>query len=566
MSRQATKIRNYPHLFTFAVALGGAVAACDAPDVDAERAGETPLGDEIAAEETILSRYQERLLAAPETEMRGVVTTTDGAPVPGVRVAIDGQEAVTDAAGEYVVPGVEVGSHVISFAHPDHVFVQRRLTLEQPEPGWLPQVLLPRGKPQRLQADRLTVVREGPLTLEFEPGDLEFERDHAEVHGDVEIQVTVIDPRVRGHLDAAPAELEGVTVDGDQIGLFSYGMLEVEMVQGGRKVQVRRGETVKATMDVTAGYSLAAGAAIPMWHHDTMSGIWVQERGVDARVRDQDGARLATAELPHFSAWNYDSPGHGVCAPLVVPSTMNVSRVRVTSTNSVGTPDNLWSISFDCATASGRSSRCAVNVPAGAGFTGDNGNVYFKIQSQTQGSSTWCDMNVALNGSTKTVWTRADVNAYLSANSLSSGTWCGSQKPTGGWVSSNFNFSTGDYQLPTNRVSFGIPQSSSNCVSTVGANAVAASDQGFKSMAANAASLAYKNDYDADGIADKTDKCVGNKTSNQGDGDNDGYGDMCEKMCYVPPSLPDADWYDQDGDGIDDYCDKAWSVYNPSQY
>lgn len=174
-------------------------------------------------------------------------------------------------------------------------------------------------------------------------------------------------------------------------------------------------------------------------------------------------------------------------------------------------------------------------------------------------------MNLALNGATRVVWTRADVNTYLSSNSLANGSWCGSTKPYG-WISGNLNYALSDYVLPDNRVTFGTPQSSPNCPGSVGANAVAPYDKGFQSMAANAASVAFKNDYDADGIPDKTDKCAGNKTANQADADADGFGDVCENMCYVPPSLPDASWYDQDGDGIDDYCDKTWNVYNPSQY
>jgi hypothetical protein len=164
------------------------------------------------------------------------------------------------------------------------------------------------------------------------------------------------------------------------------------------------------------------------------------------------------------------------------------------------------------------------------------------------------------------VWKRSDVNTYLSSNNLIAGSWCGSQKPSGTWVSGDFSFALDDYKLPSNRVAFGTPVSSSNCAASVGAQAVLGSDSGFLAMANNAASVAYKNDFDMDGIADKSDQCVAQKTNSQTDSDSDGIGDYCEPICYVSPSDPEAPWYDSDGDGLDDYCDNSWQTYNPAQY
>lgn len=546
------------------------VGACDPDTVsEAELEADLPASPELDElgtdlEGALLERYRQRILDSPPTEMKGVVTALDGAPIAGVKVTIGDHEGLTDAAGEYNIRGVMVGSYVVSFAHADHVFVQRRLTIEHPEPAWLPQRLLPRSRPQRIDADALAVVREGPLTLEFEPGDLEFERDHRAVHGTVDIALTVIDPRVLGHLDAAPAELEGLTAEGQQVGLFSYGMLEVELSQDGKKVNIRGSETVKATMDVTAGLMLPAGESIPMWHHDIAAGIWAQERGVDATVQERGGVRLATAELPHFSAWNYDGYGnYGVCAPLVIPSVLNVGKARVTSTDQNGKEDGKWSVTADCAPMSGLSSRCAVNVPSG---DWSQNEVYFKLQAQVQGSPTWCDMTLELNGATKGVFSRVDVNTFLATNGLTGGSWCGSKQPSSTTdLKGDQVVELSPENLPKNRVPFGTPISSLNCPATVGANAVAGSDKGFQAMALRAASQAYKSDFDADGVADKLDKCIANKNASQVDSDADGVGNTCETSCYIPPNTPNAKWFDADADGIDDYCDNKWSVYNPGQ-
>jgi hypothetical protein len=494
----------------------------------------------------------------------------DGAPIAGVTVKVGGQTSVTDEEGAYALSDVPVGSYVVSFEHPEYVFAQRRMTIELGDEAWMVQELLPRSAHYVIKAEEGAIVKEGPLTLEFEPQDLVIERDQSPVKGDVEVVVTAIDPRVEGHIEAAPAELEGLTASGEQVGLFSFGMLEVELFQGGKKVNVRRGETVKTSFDITKGIPLAAGETIPMWHHDTELGIWVEEQGTTAVVEEQGRALVAVAELPHFSAWNYDFLSDGICAPLVVPASMNISRVRVISTDANGNVatgtngygyQHYWSVSFDCAALTGRSTRCVVNVPAGT----YSSEVYFKIQVLPTGGSTWCDLTLALNGQQKVVWTRQDVNTYVANNQLpTSGSWCGNQRPTAPYAQGDYNFTLGQYTLPTNRISFGTPVSST-CAG-VGAQALAQVDSGFSALASNAAVAAYTYDFDRDNIGDNTDTCIANTSSAQTDSDANGIGDMCEGICYVPASDPMAQWYDFDNDGVDDYCDNLWSTYNPSQY
>jgi hypothetical protein len=220
-------------------------------------------------------------------------------------------------------------------------------------------------------------------------------------------------------------------------------------------------------------------------------------------------------------------------------------------------------MSFDCRTATRRSSHCAVNVPAGNGWS--NSNAYFKIQAQASGSTAWCDLTLAINGANGTVFSRLDVNQYLTSNSLSTaGSWCGSQRPNPPWVTGDYVFTVDQYSLLNDRISFGIPQSSS-CPGTIGAGAVT-NDTGFATMASRAASSATANDYDNDGVSDLTDRCTANRNANQADSNSNGIGDSCEATCYIPASDPNAYWYDFDGDGVDDYCDNNWTAYNPSQY
>jgi Carboxypeptidase regulatory-like domain len=563
MKRIALRLRSTISLRALSLAAIPLIAAaCAVGSEPTQGSGDDQADDFVPTqtelEQTVMERFLERMDANPYGALRGAVSKLDGTPIANVTVRVGGETTKTDATGAYSLDRVPLGSWVVSFEHPSYVFTQKRATVELGEHGWLTQELLPRAKSHHIDAEVGGIIQQGPLTLEIEPGDLVLERDQSDVTGDIEVVVTTIDPRVPGELFAAPAELEGVTVDGEQVGLFSYGMLEVEMYHRGEKVNVRAGQTVKSTLDVTEGYETTAGETIPMWHHDTNKGIWVQEAGKDAVVEERNGSRFAVTELPHFSAWNYDGLFYGACAPVVIPSTTGAARVRVMSTDTAGNPDNLWSVSFECAGASGRSSRCAVNVPAAGGVA------YFKLQVLPRNSSTWCDLSIALNGSTGTVWNTTSVQTYLARNNLSTaGSWCGNQQPNGPLVSGNYEFSLSQYTLPTNRITFGTAQTST-CPSTVGAMAVT-DDSGFQTMAANAASATLLDDYDQDGVADPADTCAGNGTDNQLDANGNGIGDACESICFIPADDPNAAWYDFDGDGIDDYCDTSWETFNPSQ-
>lgn len=509
--------------------------------------------------EMLHRRFIERVERSPYGSVSGRVTGLDEAPLAGVKVSVAGQETTTDADGRYELPQITLGTHVVSFERHGYVFTQRPVGVEHGRAPTVDAHLLPRSTPHRFDAEKGARIVEGPLTIDIDPKDLVFERTGEEVKGEIEATITAIDPRQPGHTLAAPARLEAIDSSGQRVGLISYGMVEVEMSQDGRKIQVRPGEAVTVALDVAEGFDLEAGDAIPMWHHDTSLGLWVQERDLDAKVEDQGGARVAVAELPHFSAWNFDVNANASCAHVTAPASFSVTDFRVLSTTSTGGDDGLWNFESQCRPDSQRGSACVTNVPTTSG-------VYFKLQAKNA-AGTWCDLQVDFNGTSKTVFHGGEMQAWLDTNANGAGTWCGAANPTPApnrWLSGTYVLGSFPEQLPPNHVRLGIVTGTPSCPNS-GIGTGPSGDSGFASMATNARSSTYKNNFDRDATTDGLDKCAG-RNAGQADANGNGIGDACEAWCYVPASDPYWSWYDYDADGIDDLCDNRWSTYNPSQY
>ena len=53
-------------------------------------------------------------LAQATGQVTGTVTSTEGSPLPGVAVTVNGQGGVTNAQGRYTIPAVSAGSRMVT--------------------------------------------------------------------------------------------------------------------------------------------------------------------------------------------------------------------------------------------------------------------------------------------------------------------------------------------------------------------------------------------------------------------------------------------------------------------
>jgi len=531
--------------------------------------------------QVLTQHYMQRIAARPSGTVSGTVLSLEDVPLSGVSVQIDAQTTLTDSLGHYTFSDVPVGSHVLTFQHSLYVLTQRQVTVFPAVDPQLDVNLLSRSSAQHLDADKGGVITEGPLTLSFDPGDLAF-KDGTPVHGQIDVVVTVIDPRQPKHILASPARLEGIDVNGNQVGLISYGMAEVEVFQGAKKLQVRPGQSVRASMNISGLGHLAQTDSIPLWHHDTNRGLWVQEPSVGASTdtlarvprvgiamvqKSADGALVATTELPHFSSWNWDVSEGATCTVITVPflAGTTVSNLQVVSTDSSGNADGLWNVTTQCLLGTMAGTRCITVSPSGS--TGFGGDTYFKYQAKTNGA--WCDLTFNFNGiPDKKVFQGVDINSWLTNNMQAlSASWCGDPAPPSGEITGTWNFMHA-MTLPNPKISLTANSGSGACSPLIGGGPASLSgDPGFNVMSMNSLSTSQSlnADIDQDGIVDASDSCSGS-SSTQTDVNGNGIGDACESWCYIPLSDPMSTFFDFDQDGIDDTCDNRYTVFNPSQY
>jgi hypothetical protein len=318
------------------------------------RPGEQDLSpDEV--QELLELRYRERTNGIASGDIKGVVRDVNDEPIPGVTIHTAEWTTMTDEAGRFSSADVPYGDYLLTFEHQDYAMVQRGMVIAYDRSSSIDVHMLQKEPLHSINISQGGELHVGPLSLQFESGDLVFEGhggstsgDEEEiVYGEVSVSIVVFDPRMPGHVLASPAPLEGITADGDLIGLQTFGMLGVEMEQNGRPVNIGTGQTVTAKMSVSGLYEdVEAGTRIPMWHMDEQRGIWVQE-GADSVVMQENEELVAVAELPHFSFWNFDrNLDRSYCATIKIPEAEGIRAISTYANSS--TEDNLWSITGEC--------------------------------------------------------------------------------------------------------------------------------------------------------------------------------------------------------------------------
>jgi hypothetical protein len=121
--------------------------------------------------------------------------------------------------------------------------------------------------------------------------------------GQVNVAMTWIDPTSPNLPEIMIGDLRGITTDGQERGLQTFGMLGVEMTSAsGQVLKIAAGKTAELTFPIPASIMGNAPAAIDLWHFDETKGRWIQEG-----TATKTGSNYI-AQVSHFSFWNCDAP------------------------------------------------------------------------------------------------------------------------------------------------------------------------------------------------------------------------------------------------------------------
>lgn len=290
--------------------------------------------------------------------VRGTVLSEAGTPVTGVqvRLADTNVTAVTDANGSYLVTAARahVGeSSAISLSHPDYSPLHGTVTFVTTNTvsdyklrrhGVVANVVLPATAADAPATVAVPGAAEGDggAVLRINAGDLTLPNGTPAVGAAV---VKMSYWGTGGDFTTAPAPLFGVGgSDANVVGLYSFGMANIEVTQGIDALQVAAGKTLAldfnrpAAVDqnLLTGLDPAEPVGPHLWYADPNTGRWTSAGTLATGATSVDANTLTVrANLPHLSAWNID----GIAK---TNQCLTGKVINNCNTNVVGAKYSLW--------------------------------------------------------------------------------------------------------------------------------------------------------------------------------------------------------------------------------
>lgn len=163
-------------------------------------------------------------------------------------------------------------------------------------------VMVPQDNVESFKAtETKTITTQSGAKVEF-PANAIKNLDGSPYTGQVSVATKHINPSDSDFPLLIPGgDLRAFSSDGNEVQLYSYGMLNVELRDDqGNLLQIADGKKATLKMPVPADMQSTAPQTIPLWYFDENKGIWIEE----GEAKLQNGQYIG--EVDHFTPWNYD--------------------------------------------------------------------------------------------------------------------------------------------------------------------------------------------------------------------------------------------------------------------
>ncbi len=435
-----------------------------------------------------------------------VVGLATAAPLAGVTVHLGEESVTTGADGTFEFVDVAEGRYVVETSHPDFTTGLRPITVEADGSASVRVVIAPVDSRTTFSSEEgASVETSSGASVKFAPRSF-IGSDGEAVTGDIDLNISAVDPRSDGGLQAVGGSPVGITTDGEDVLIQPVSPMEITITQGDRKLNIASGRTVEVHFPAPAG---STAATIDLWTLDPGTGTWVQE-GLATRTTNARGEAVYAASLTHLSWW---SPAD---------STSKVTCVR------------------GCVTENG--------MPlAGATVEVDGVDYDFQTTATTGTDGCWA-ADVKQGG---------EISARAYAPGLVSSQITAVAPTSANTVDNDPTTceSVGELVLESDSDDDGIADAEDNCPMTANARQLDSDGDGTGDLCESGAV-----DTDGDGFTDSNDNCP-NEPNQQIDDDGDGFGDRCDNC----PSVSNPAQEDTDQDGVGDTCDNCPSGANAGQ-
>lgn len=247
--------------------------------------------------------------SVPETTgIKGIITDTMGAPVPGVSIAAGNVTGTSDASGKFVLEAPVGDKTMFRFLKTGYIPTLKKVDVHQGVASSLTVKMK-----QEASAIPLDVSIGGTITGDrgaqmTASANAFIDESGLQVSGTVNVHLTPFDPSVQEELAAVP-NLSAQLPNGTQSELESFGLMDVTVRKDDQKLRVKPGETLSIRIPAPVGVNVTPPSTIPLWSFDEQTGLWQQEG--TATYSPTEG--VYEAEISHMSMWNCDQEMETTC-------------------------------------------------------------------------------------------------------------------------------------------------------------------------------------------------------------------------------------------------------------
>ncbi len=288
--------------------------------------------------------------------VQGYVTNENGQPVNGAMVISGTANTTTDVKGYFRFSNIQLSKNngYVKVTMPGYFTGSRSFVTNTGRVNHVRIQLIPKTNAGNIDASAGgSVTLSSGISISLPAGSVVNASTNAVYTGKVNVAAAWIDPTSNSLIDQMPGDLRGITTNGGEAGLQTFGMVAVELSgSSGELLQIAPEK--KATINFIIPSSIAsfAPATIDLWHFDETAGRWKQDG-----TATKSGNKYI-AEVSHFSFWNCDAQ-----FPLI---TFSASFVTANGSPLVHTQIRIKRV---------------VNNAAGYGITDSTGYVSGKIPS-----------------------------------------------------------------------------------------------------------------------------------------------------------------------------------------
>lgn len=238
------------------------------------------------------------------TTITGYVILEDGSPAAHAKVIVGDRITITNSEGYFSSGLTKVPEkHTFVKVNLDGYYTGMRTLYVSENSTEIIRIRLMKeeeaGTFQTSSGGTIQAIGGGSII--FSPNSVVNEESGDSYNGTVHVFAKRINPLGEYLDELMPGTLRGITRNGVEQALISYGMLAVELkADDGTPLQLAAGTEAELKMPVEAAQTDAAPQTVPMWYMNEENGMW-QEEGT---------FQLAGAEyvgkVKHFSFWNCD--------------------------------------------------------------------------------------------------------------------------------------------------------------------------------------------------------------------------------------------------------------------